>query len=123
MIRIDRIYDTKPVVRGKECRILVDSVWPKGLSKTDAALDVWMKEIAPSETLRTWFNDDAEKWDEFRARYIGELLGKGELVHDLVQICGGRDVVLLYGDGDREHNSAAALKEYVDNKFAADGEK
>ncbi|MDD5658359.1 MAG: DUF488 family protein, partial [Elusimicrobia bacterium] len=79
---------------------------------------LWLKELAPSHALRRWFAHDPAKWQEFKARYFKELAGKAGLVRELKARARGRPIVLLYGAKDREHNQAAALKEYLEKKLA-----
>lgn len=112
-LRLKRIHD--PPARGDGCRILVDRVWPRGVRKADAAVDRWLKEIAPSTELRKWFGHDPARWDEFLRRYHEELDARPELVEEL-RAC-GRDgpVTLCYAARDREHNNAVALKEYMEH--------
>ncbi len=96
-------------------RVLVDRLWPRGLSKEKAQVDLWVKEIAPSDSLRNWFAHDPAKWDEFRKRYFSELDQKKEL---FAMIAGnpGQPVTLLYGARERKFNNAVALKEYLKKK-------
>ncbi len=108
MIRIKRIYD--PVDDNDGYRVLVDRLWARGISKERAKLDLWMKEIAPSDELRKWFQHDPSKWDEFQLRYRKELLEKKELLSELKRIVKeNKSVTLLYSAKDKEHNQAIAL--------------
>lgn len=108
MIRIKRIYD--PVDNNDGYRVLVDRLWARGISKERAKLDLWMKEIAPSDELRKWFQHDPSKWDEFQLRYRKELLEKKELLSELKRIVKeNKSVTLLYSAKDKEHNQAIAL--------------
>lgn len=112
MIYIQRIYedtDTKEAYR-----VLVDRLWPRGLSKDKAAVDVWLKEIGPSDELRKWFNHDPKKFNEFKARYIDELKQNGQALDQLKQVIKQhKNVVLLYGAKDEQHNQAIVLQEYL----------
>ncbi len=93
MIKIKRIYDIPSKSDG--FRILVDRLWPRGLSKEKAKVDLWLKEIAPSNELRKWYSHDPKKWVEFRKKYFKDLDAKGELVNQIVQKMNERDVTML----------------------------
>lgn len=110
-VRIKRIYDEPSSGDGK--RILVDRLWPRGLSKEDADLDVWLKEVAPSDDLREWFDHDPEKWEEFRERYRTELEGKDDRIEELLSDARSGTVTLLYAATDEEHNNAVVLRDYL----------
>jgi uncharacterized protein YeaO (DUF488 family) len=111
-----RVYDEKPA-RGY--KVLVDRVWPRGKTKEEVHMDLWMKEVAPSTDLRKWFGHDPEKWGEFRKSYFKELAGHRDEVERLVEKASEGDLLLLYGAKDEEHNQAVALKEYLDKKMHA----
>jgi uncharacterized protein YeaO (DUF488 family) len=111
MIKTERIYNAPT---GGGFRILVDRLWPRGLRKDEVEVDLWLKEIAPSNELRKWFRHDPDKWIEFRKRYFQELDQKRELIDQIVAGVKGGDVILLYGAKDEEHNNAMALKEYIE---------
>lgn len=96
-------------------RILVDRLWPRGVAKESAQIDLWLKEIAPSTALRKWFDHDPLKWLEFRDRYLQELRHQPETVEQLVAYLRRGVVTLVYGAKDREHNHAVALKEYLED--------
>lgn len=108
-IKIKRVYE-KPD-KGDGIRILVDRVWPRGLTKEKAAVDQWLKDIAPSTSLRKWFDHDPDKWNEFKKRYREELKQNKEKVLELKQQVKRGPVTLLYGAKDEEHNQAVVLKE------------
>lgn len=110
--RLKRIHD--PAARDDGYRVLVDRVWPRGLRKADAAIDAWMKEIAPSTELRKWFGHDPARWDEFRRRYHAELDALPERVAELRDRASKGAVTLCYAARDREHNNAVALKQYLE---------
>ena len=110
-VRIKRIYDQASPEDG--ARVLVDRVWPRGITKEKAALDLWLKEIAPSTELRKWFGHDPARWEEFRKRYGKELDGNAEAVGQLKALVAKGPVTLLYSAHDTEHNQAAALLEYL----------
>jgi uncharacterized protein YeaO (DUF488 family) len=111
-IRTRRIYDA-PAERG-EVRILVDRVWPRGVSRERAALDDWRNDLAPSSGLRKWFGHDPDKWKEFKRRYFAELDSVRPALIQFVQEHAGDTVTLLFGAKDEEHNNAVALKEYLE---------
>ncbi len=111
MIKIKRIYD--PVAENDGVRILVDRLWPRGLSKEKAKVDLWLKEIAPSNELRKWYAHDPKKWAEFRKNYFKDLDNKKELVNQILQKTKAGDVTLLYSSKEEELNNAVALKEYM----------
>jgi uncharacterized protein YeaO (DUF488 family) len=111
MIKIKRIYDTPTPDDG--IRILVDRLWPRGLSKEKAKVDLWLKEIAPSNELRKWYGHDPKKWAEFRKKYFKDLDTKRELVNQIVQKIKEGDVTLLYSSKEEKLNNAVALKEYI----------
>jgi uncharacterized protein YeaO (DUF488 family) len=116
-IAIKRAYDEPAKDDGK--RILVDRLWPRGLSKERAQIDVWLKEIAPSNELRRWFAHDPEKFTEFRRRYKAEL-ASGEAIDalgQLYELVGQGPVTLLYAAHDTEHNNAVVLRDmFLSNK-------
>ncbi|MDD1749835.1 MAG: DUF488 family protein [Methanothrix sp.] len=114
MIKTERIYSFPT---GDSFRILVDRLWPRGLSKEKVKVDLWLKEIGPSNDLRKWFGHDPNKWSEFKNRFFLELDQKNELVDQIVEKAKERDVVLLFGAKDEEHNNAVALKEYLEHKM------
>ncbi|HET7289483.1 MAG TPA: DUF488 family protein, partial [Thermodesulfobacteriota bacterium] len=100
---------------GDGVRILVERLWPRGLSKKDAHMDIWLKDIAPSTELRKWFSHDPAKWEEFRGRYFKELNKNHEAVKKLLDITERSDVTFVYGSKEKQYNSAAALKDYIEN--------
>lgn len=112
-INIKRVYE-KP---GKEdgIRILVDRLWPRGLTKEKAAVDLWLKKIAPSTELRKWFGHDPAKWEDFQKRYKQELKKNHEQVLLLKEQAKKGTVTLVYGAKDEEHNEALVLKESFSN--------
>jgi len=111
MLRIKRIYDEASSEDG--VRILVDRVWPRGMSKSRAMIDHWMKDIAPSTELRKWFDHDPSRWREFKKRYFRELTEKQHPAEELMRMADGTTVTLLYSAKDEEHNQARALHEYL----------
>jgi len=113
-IRIKRIYDAPASVDGK--RVLVDRIWPRGVSKESAKLDLWLKDIAPSPELRKWFGHDPARFDEFRDRYRNELERNPDAVDELRHLAGKDDVTLLYAARDKEMNHAIVLGELLEQK-------
>ena len=112
MIKIKRAYE-KPV-KADGLRILVDRLWTRGLSKKAACIDVWMREIAPSNELRHWYGHDPDKWDGFKARYAAELEKKPETVDELLAHIRTGNVTFIYSSKEERLNNAVALKEYVE---------
>lgn len=110
-LHIKRVYDTPAPSDG--LRILVDRLWPRGLSREKAAIDHWLKEVAPSAELRRWFGHRPERWDEFRRRYFAELDRSPEQVAGLRRIIGRRNATLLFAAKDAELNNARALRDYL----------
>jgi len=108
-IKIKRVYERPEKEDG--CRILVDRLWPRGLTKEKAGIDIWLKEIAPSTELRKWFEHDPDNWEEFRKRYLEELKNNKEQVSLLKEQIGKGMVTLVYGAKDEAHNEALVLKE------------
>ncbi|MGE0758234.1 MAG: DUF488 domain-containing protein [Pirellulaceae bacterium] len=109
-IRIKRAY--APASASDGCRVLVDRMWPRGISKDELRIDHWLKDAAPSASLRKWFDHDLQKWDEFRARYAAELDGKPEIIRFLLSR-EERRVTLVFAARDTKHNNAVALAEYL----------
>lgn len=98
--------------------MLVDGLWPRGVSKDDAALDAWQRELAPTARLRRWFGHDPERWEGFRARYFDELDERKGAVRELVARVREGRVTLVYGARDEAHNNAVALRDYLRAKAA-----
>lgn len=110
-IQLKRIYDPPSPTDGQ--RVLVDRIWPRGISKEAAALDLWLKEIAPSSALRKWFGHDPGRFDEFRDRYRHELAGNARCTDMLRQLLRNGDLTLLYAARDKSCNHARVLAEYI----------
>lgn len=110
-IAVKRIYDSPGPDDGH--RVLVDRLWPRGLSKQDARLDQWLRDIAPSTELRKWLHADRSRWEEFQARYLEELEAHGEVLRDLAERARRERVTLLYGSRDTERNNAMVLREVL----------
>ncbi len=111
-IRLKRAYDDAASSDGR--RILVDRLWPRGVSKEDAAIDDWPKEIAPSAELRKWFGHDPEKWGEFRKRYRKELQDHADELGRIRDHARHGTVTLVYAAKDEEHNQAVVLKDVLE---------
>jgi uncharacterized protein YeaO (DUF488 family) len=111
-ILIERVYLAPRA--GLACQVLVDRFWPRGLRKGAVRIDLWLKDLSPSDALRRWFAHDPAKWEEFKRRYHEELSQNREAVSRLIAECGDRDILLLYSAHDQQHNQAAALKEYLE---------
>jgi len=117
VIKLKRAYDKPEPDDG--FRILVDRLWPRGVSKNSAQIDLWLKETAPSTALRKWFGHDPAKWIKFRDRYFRELEKNREAVEKLLEQAHRGPVTLVYGAKDQEHNDAIALKEYLLDRASA----
>ncbi|HOA73438.1 MAG TPA: DUF488 domain-containing protein [Phycisphaerae bacterium] len=111
-IRIKRVYD--PPADDDGLRVLVDRLWPRGLSKDKARVDRWAKDLAPSPELRQWFNHEAAKWVEFKRRYGQELAEHEDDLRELLGAAGKGPLTLLFGARDEQHNNAVALSEYLE---------
>jgi uncharacterized protein YeaO (DUF488 family) len=113
MLRIKRIYDD--VSDDDGYRVLVDRLWPRGVSKERAQLDAWKKSVAPSNELRTWYHKGDGDWDGFKKAYVKELEERDDDVQELLSIMDEHDIVtLLYAVKDRERNNAVVLKDYLE---------
>ncbi len=113
-VKLKRVYE--PVASGDGMRILVDRLWPRGLSKADAAVDRWLKDVAPSTELRRWFGHDPERWEEFRRRYTLELRQHADMLDEIRALARKSTVTLLYGARDEQHNDAVVLRDVLDNR-------
>ena len=114
-VRIARAYDVSP--RDQGVRVLVDRLWPRGVSKTELRVDEWLKDVAPSQELREWFGHDPDKFEEFARRYRGEL-SQGE-PHEALQhlrsLADKHDITLIYAAKDTQHNNARVLADILDD--------
>jgi len=111
-IVVKRIYE--PPDTGDGCRVLVDRLWPRGLSREKAAIDHWLKDLAPSNELRRWYGHDPDKWDEFRRRYRAELDANPSVLEPLLQLIRTEPVTcLLFSSRNETHNNAVALAEFL----------
>ena len=121
MIQLKRINDTPSETDG--LRILVDRLWPRGMTKKRAALDLWLKEVAPSTELRKWFGHDPAKWNQFQEQYRKELRAYKDAIGPLKEKSTEGTVTLLYGARDEEHNEALVLKTCLDHGKKAQRER
>lgn len=112
-VKVKRVYD--PPGPDDGYRVLIDHVWPRGVSRERAALDEWVRNLAPTDELRTWFNHSPERFDEFRSRYREELRAKHEQLDGLRRRARNAPVTILYAARDREHNNAVVLQELLRN--------
>lgn len=111
-VQIKRIYD--PPAESDGTRILIDRLWPRGLSKADAKVDLWLRDIAVSTELRKWYHHDATKWAEFKRRYFLELDAQPTAVRELREAVSKGRATLLFASKELEFNNAVALREYLD---------
>jgi uncharacterized protein YeaO (DUF488 family) len=114
-LRTKRVYDKPSAADGR--RILVDRLWPRGLSKESARIDAWVREVAPSTALRRWYGHDPDRWKEFKRRYFAELDANPAAVRELRGHLRGQ-VTLLFGSREARLNNAEALREYLERKSA-----
>jgi uncharacterized protein YeaO (DUF488 family) len=112
MIRLKRAYEAPSKADGE--RVLVERLWPRGVTKARAAVDLWLKEVAPSPELRKWFGHDREKWEQFERRYWKELQGREEVVDLLRCKAQQHTLTFVYAARDEEHNGAVALKAFIE---------
>lgn len=119
MIKLKRAYEDYEPSDGY--RVLVDRLWPRGISKEEAKIDEWVKEIAPSTELRKWFEHEDPKWPEFREKYFQELKNVEPLVHEIMEKQKNRTVTFVYAAKDELYNNAVALKEYIDTLDSKSG--
>jgi uncharacterized protein YeaO (DUF488 family) len=117
MIKIERIYNNPIGDNSNSFRILIDRLWPRGLSKDKVKIDLWLKDIAPSTMLRKWFSHDEKKWDEFKFRYFKELEENRESVNKILNKTIEGSITLLFSAKDEKFNNAIALKEYLEQKI------
>jgi len=114
-VRIRRVYDPPEPEDG--FRILIDRVWPRGVSKEEARVDEWRRDLAPSTELRRWFGHDPARFDEFRRRYRAELEQAADALDELVERARDGVVTLVYGARDTEHNNAVVLRELLEERL------
>jgi uncharacterized protein YeaO (DUF488 family) len=121
-LRIKRAYE--PHEKSDGCRVLVDRLWPRGLSKAAAAIDHWFKEVAPSADLRRWFDHRADRWAEFQTLYRAELNGEPQraLLNELAAIAAAGPTTLVYSARDEQHNQAIVLAAVLRKRLDIDGD-
>ncbi len=115
MLKVKRVYEPPSPEDGK--RILVDRLWPRGLTREDAAIDEWMKDLAPNSDLRKWFGHDPGKWTEFRKRFFRELDAREEQIQTITKLARKGRVTLLFGSREERFNNAVALLEYIEGRM------
>lgn len=113
-LRLKRVYE--PPAPEDGCRVLVERLWPRGLSREKARVDVWLKDIAPSTELRKWFGHDPAKWEEFQRRYEAELAERDDAVEQLLELARQGPVTLVFAASDTAHNSAVVLKRFLERQ-------
>ena len=111
-LQLKRVYEPLADIDG--IRILVDRLWPRGLSKAEAKIDFWAREVAPSTELRRWYQHEPEKWPEFQRKYISELQNHPEAVQELIAKIRDGNATLLFASKETSRNNAAVLKEYLE---------
>ena len=114
MIKLKRVYD--PVTDDDGTRFLVEQLWPRGIKKSDLQMQAWLKDVAPSSSLRQWFSHDPKKWNDFRERYFRELRSNVRALEPLMAAAKQGTVTLLYSSRDSEHNNAVALRDYIEGQ-------
>jgi uncharacterized protein YeaO (DUF488 family) len=112
-----RVYE--PPAPGDGARLLVDRLWPRGIKKENLQLSGWLKEIAPSDSLRGWFGHDPTRWEEFQRRYKQELEANPKAWEPILQAARGGRVTLLFAASDTDHNNAVALKAFLEGRLAS----
>jgi uncharacterized protein YeaO (DUF488 family) len=115
MLNLKRAYE--PAAKDDGLRILVERLWPRGVSKQRAKIDLWLKDVSPSQKLRQWYGHDPAKWPEFRKRYWSELKAAGDLLKLLKLLTQDKTVTFVYAASDEQRNSALALKEFLEQKL------
>ena len=116
-VKLKRAYESPEP--GDGMRILIDRLWPRGIKKTDAAIDRWIRDLAPSTELRRWFGHRLERWPEFRRRYVAELQERPELLEEVRAATRAGPVTLVYAARDEAHNNAVVLKQLLSGEAAA----
>jgi uncharacterized protein YeaO (DUF488 family) len=110
-VRVKRVYD--PQANDDGVRVLVDRLWPRGMKRDEAGIDLWLKDVAPSPSLRRWFGHDPARWPSFQDRYRAELAGNPALEELLAMMKLDKRVTLLFGARDLKHNNAVALQDFL----------
>jgi len=114
-LAVKRVYE--PASPSDGFRVLVDRLWPRGLTKADARVDLWVRELSPTTGLRQWYRHDPEKWPEFRRRYFAELDAQPDAVKDLVARARRGRVTLLFSSKEERLNNAVAIREYLKRRL------
>lgn len=114
-LKIKRVYEDPEEEDG--IRILVDRLWPRGMTKEKAHIDIWLRDIGPSTGLRKWFGHEPDRWNEFKEKYIQELKSNKEQISLLNEQLNKGKVTILYGAKDTEHNEAVVIEEYFNDEF------
>jgi uncharacterized protein YeaO (DUF488 family) len=117
VIKVKRSYEEAAPADG--IRYLVERLWPRGIKKTDLRIDGWLKDVAPSDSLRRWFGHDPAKWNEFRRKYFAELDAHKDAWKPLLEAARSSPVTLVYSAHDTEHNNAVALADYLERQKPA----
>lgn len=117
-IKLKRAYE--PPAAGDGTRILVDRLWPRGVTKAAAAIDIWVKDIAPSTGLRQWFGHETDRWEEFRRRYVAELEQRPDRLTELRALARSGPITLVFGAHDQMHNDAVVLRKVLLNRSIHD---
>lgn len=115
MIQVKRVYE--PASKSDGARFLVERLWPRGIKKESLQVEAWLREVAPSAELRSWFQHDPARWAEFRRRYFQELQQRPQVWESLLARARRGRVTLVYSAHDTEHNNAVALKEFLDKNL------
>jgi uncharacterized protein YeaO (DUF488 family) len=113
VIKLKRVYDKPSTDDG--FRVLVERLWPRGVTKDAARLDIWLKEVAPSPELRKWYSHDVSKWNEFQKRYRAELAQHHDALNEIMEKQKEGTVTFVYAARDDEHNSALILKQFIES--------
>jgi len=114
MIHLKRAYEAP--LKSDGLRILVERLWPRGVSKQRAKIDIWLRDLAPSPALRKWYGHQPDRWPQFRKRYQAELKGHGDMLALLKLVAQDRQVTFVYAASDEERNSALVLKNWLEQK-------
>jgi len=116
IVKVKRVYES--IQRSDGIRFLVERLWPRGMKKEQLKLDAWLKDVAPSDSLRRWFGHDPLKWNEFQKKYRAELSDNPDAWKPILEAAKRGHVTLLYSSRDREHNNALVLKSFLEERIA-----
>ncbi len=116
VLKLKRVYENSE--RSDGARFLVERLWPRGMKKAQLKLDAWLKDVAPSDSLRRWFGHDPLKWNEFQKKYRVELSDNPDAWKPILEAAKRGNVTLLYSSRDREHNNALVLKSFLEERIA-----